>query len=150
MKRKGIAAVALAVIILSIGLMLVIGRHRQEIRIYINREDIHYIVANIGMGSQRLNYREHQEILDRIVTMVNGEYRYKKTWNHDGRSGGGPYCIRFVNKSNGVEYELQYVNGYLAVSTNKEGHFYLYEKKGEQLLFDEFEAYLRAYGEFDR
>lgn len=78
MKRKGIAAVALAVIILSIGLMLVIGRHRQEIRIYINREDIHYIVANIGMGSQRLNYREHQEILDRIVTMVNGEYRYKK------------------------------------------------------------------------
>jgi len=149
MKRKGIVA-ALAVVVLSIGLLWVTGWHKQEMIIDVNREEVHHVVANIGMGSQRLNYDEHQEIIDRIVTMVNGEYRYKKDWNNDGRSGGGPYLVRFVNGSNEVECELRYINGYLAVSTNKEGHFYLYKKTGEQLQFDEFEAYLNEYGEFDR
>lgn len=149
MKRKVIVA-ALAVIVLTIGILWVAGWHRQEMTIDIKQEEIHHVVANIGMGSQRLNYDEHYQIIDQIISMVNGEYHYKKSWNNDGRSGGGPYFIRFVNKNNEVVCELRYVNGYLAVSTNKEGIFYLYEKNGEELQFDEFEAYLNEFGEFDR
>lgn len=150
MKRKCLVALPIAVAILLIGMIWVFAWHRQDINIDIKNENIHYIVANVGLGSQRLNYVEHQEMIDRIVTMVNGEYRYKKAWSNDGRSGGGPYFIRFVNKSDVVEYELQYVDGYVAISTNREGRFYLYEKNGDQLLFDEFEVYLSKYGEFYR
>lgn len=149
MKRK-VIVIALVVVILSIGLLGVTRWHKQKMIIDVDREEVHHVVANIGMGPQRLNYDEHQKILDQIVTMVNGEYHYKKSWNNDGRSGGGPNFIRFINESNGVECELQYVNGYLAVSTNKEGHFYLYEKNENQLKFEEFESYLNEYGEFDR
>lgn len=150
MKGKRILPASIAVFLLSIGLMWILVWNRQDIDVAINREDTHHIVANTGRGAQRLNNAEHQEMLDRIAAMVNGTYRYKKTWSNAGRSGGGPYYIRFVNESNTVVYEFQYVNGCLAIPANRKGRYYLYERKGEPLSLDEFEAYLRAYGEFDK
>ena len=123
------------------------GLNRPEISIDIDRGELNYIVANVkGLGPKKLDYESHQIVLDRFITMVNGEYSYVKLWSNEGQSGGGPYSVRFISKSDEIEYALQYINGHVAVSTDKRSYFYLYAKNEGQLQFDEFEAYLIANG----
>ena len=47
-------------------------------------------------------------------------------------------------------YEIHYIDGFIAIPTNKAGKYYLYKKIGEQISFGDFEEYLSLHGVYQR
>ena len=146
MKRKNVLLASLVMILLLCYIVMVAKRERQEISISVGKESLQYIIANTGSGPKRLEYKEHQEIVDYLIAMLNGKYTYKESWSNDGKSGGGPYLIEFHYSGKETEY-VKYLDGYIAMSLNKKGDFSIYEKNGENISFNDFETYLKEYGE---
>lgn len=151
MKRnyKIVAAVAVILIVsMAVG-TLVFTRDdtQQNISIEIDPDGLTYIVGYCGgYGPKMLQYREHKDMIDRVVEMVSGEYVYQETWSDESRSGGGPNLIEFYTEDGGKEYEIRYVDGMIAVATNDDNKYYLYGKADAIVSFDDFEEYLNLHG----
>jgi hypothetical protein len=144
MMRKRTLITAAVVVLAAV---LWIRHDRQNIRVEIDRERVAYIVAYCrGLGPRQLEHREHPEMIDGLVDMLNGEYAYRKTVNNYGSSGGGPYSVLFYGADGQLIADIRYFDGLIAVPKNQRGKYRLYEKVDGRLSFQEFEAYLNTYG----
>lgn len=151
MKRMNTIIAVIVVIMLTLGIFITAQNGRRTITVDINTDGLAYLVGNCrGLGPKRLNYSEHQAMIDYAVETLSGEYTYKKTWSNQGFSGGGPNIICFFAETREQMHEIMYVDGFIAISTPTYGKFYLYEKMDGELSLAGFEKYLNRYGTAQR
>ena len=97
----------------------------------------------MNTGHRNAYYKDNKEALDKLVDMIEGEYRYVETYSNEGRSGGGPYPITLYDSKGDVIYQISYRNNTLFFPDDHKSVFFVYEKVDSELSFEWFEEYLR-------
>ena len=116
---------------------------QETIAIDIDDSDMYYVRGWMNTGHRNAYYKDHKDAIDKLVDMVEGEYRYVGEYSIEGRSGGGAHRITLYDSNGDIIYQISYRENTLFFETDNESEFYVYEKIGSELNFEWFEEYLR-------
>lgn len=113
----------------------------------IDTSDIYYVRAFLPyIGSRNIYYENHKQTVDRLVEMIEGEYRYVDTYSIYGRSGDGAWGITLYD-SNGdliYTYSISYRDELMWLDSDKTDVYWRYEKADSSLDFDWFLGFLET------
>ena len=145
MKHRLVFVFVIILLVSVIAVMVNGADRKKNLTIEIDSTQVSYIRAYcLGMGPRIVWMDDDPEVLNKLFSMLNGEYSFYDEWKAPEVDGGGPYSVEIYDENQDEIMGVRFLDHLIYVVHREGKSYYRYENTEYTLDFSFFYEFLSA------